>query len=383
VLLNLSFSTSIYALGEETIPAGEQADIDTSPNYVNNTMMEHAKVKDNSYHRGFHTKAHACSVATLKVNPDLPEIYKVGIFADSSPNEYKAWIRYSNGEPGLLNDNRSGPKGFAIKLLGVEGAKALPAEIEPDGQTQDFLLADDPTFQLKAAHDFTTTGVNNVNSLLAAPAFLVANTPQVNPLTKNYWSATPYSFGSGSAVKYKIEPCATNSTDGGFLNFNKLRSALYSALNTQEQCFNFLVQFQENATDQPIEDPTIEWTTEFHSLATIVIPQQGFNNNEQNEFCEKLAFNPWHSLEVHRPLGGINRLRKDVYKKASDKRRVANGFPIEEPSVTTTTDLEAFWDQAIAPIDPPSTSNCATAFAPLFIFSALGGFLRRRKVTKS
>jgi hypothetical protein len=27
----------------------------------------------------------------------------------------------------------------------------------------------------------------------------------------------------------------------------------------------------------------------------------------------RLAFNPWHALAEHRPMGGINRLRKAVY----------------------------------------------------------------------
>jgi hypothetical protein len=70
-------------------------------------------------------------------------------------------------------------------------------------------------------------------------------------------------------------------------------------------------------------------------------------------------------------------MRLDVYKNASDKRRLANGFPIEEPSATSITEMEAYWDQATAPVDPP-TVGCATAFAPLMLFSFLGGLIRRR-----
>lgn len=31
------------------------------------------------------------------------------------------------------------------------------------------------------------------------------------------------------------------------------------------------------------------------------------------EACEEMAFTPWHALTAHQPLGGINRLRRQVY----------------------------------------------------------------------
>jgi hypothetical protein len=42
---------------------------------------------------------------------------------------------------------------------------------------------------------------------------------------------------------------------------------------------------------------------------------------------EDLFFSPWNSLTVHRPLGGINRLRKKVYEKGSRLRDAADGSP--------------------------------------------------------
>ena len=30
--------------------------------------------------------------------------------------------------------------------------------------------------------------------------------------------------------------------------------------------------------------------------------------------CESIAFNPWHALPAHRPLGNMNRARKEIYR---------------------------------------------------------------------
>jgi hypothetical protein len=48
--------------------------------------------------------------------------------------------------------------------------------------------------------------------------------------------------------------------------------------------------------------------------------------------AENLAFNLWHSLPEHRPLGSINRSRPVIYELISDFRRKTNGVPTEEPT---------------------------------------------------
>jgi hypothetical protein len=46
---------------------------------------------------------------------------------------------------------------------------------------------------------------------------------------------------------------------------------------------------------------------------------------------EKLSFNPWHCLAVHRPLGNIMRARFQAYKASTDFRHSANGREMVEP----------------------------------------------------
>ena len=41
---------------------------------------------------------------------------------------------------------------------------------------------------------------------------------------------------------------------------------------------------------------------------------------ELEKRCEAMSFTPWHALKEHRPLGGINRLRKAVYSASFTER---------------------------------------------------------------
>jgi hypothetical protein len=84
-----------------------------------------------------------------------------------------------------------------------------------------------------------------------------------------------------------------------------------------------MVQFQRDAHSMPIEDASVIWEEDespFRKLATIRISQQDFRSRESMAQCENLQFNPWQSLEAHKPLGGINRVRREVYASSADFR---------------------------------------------------------------
>jgi hypothetical protein len=36
--------------------------------------------------------------------------------------------------------------------------------------------------------------------------------------------------------------------------------------------------------------------------------------------AEKIAFNPWNTLQEHQPLGGMNRARKHIYTELAKLR---------------------------------------------------------------
>ena len=85
-----------------------------------------------------------------------------------------------------------------------------------------------------------------------------------------------------------------------------------------------------------IQDPGVAWRERdapFKKVATLEIFQQTFDTPGQQEFGENLSFNPWRCLPEHRPLGGINRARRQVYRALSSFRHDRNAAPHEEPAL--------------------------------------------------
>jgi hypothetical protein len=45
-----------------------------------------------------------------------------------------------------------------------------------------------------------------------------------------------------------------------------------------------------------------------------------------------MRFSVWTGLAAHRPLGNINRARRDTYRHSADYRASTNRCPIHEPA---------------------------------------------------
>src|SRR4029450_2956005 len=88
--------------------------------------------------------------------------------------------------------------------------------------------------------------------------------------------------------------------------------------------FDLPVQFHVDENRTPIEDATVEWTQDrspWQAVAQIRIPRQAIDDAARSARCEQMAFNPWHARPEHRPLGGMNRARKEIYRAISEFRR--------------------------------------------------------------
>jgi hypothetical protein len=142
--------------------------------------------------------------------------------------------------------------------------------------------------------------------------------------------------GSGLAVKYKVENCVLREDpipDPAGCDY--LREAMERRPAEGDHCLWFSLQKQGDPEDFPIEDTLEAWDEEESPstrVARITIPKQSFGSPAQLEFCENLSFNPWHGLEAHRPLGGINRARRDEMKAISDLRLKQRGVERVEPA---------------------------------------------------
>ncbi|MCC6574853.1 MAG: catalase family protein [Planctomycetes bacterium] len=341
------------ALGEETVPPDEAAMI---ARLVEQNLAL-LNVDERPVRRGQHPKHHGCVRAEFIVEPDLPAEFRHGLFA--SPRRYDALIRFSNGES--RDDRRADAHGMAIKLFDVPGEKLLG-----EGTTHDFILLDHPIFFIRNVEDY----VGLFDALLAARrsilpklAFflprliaeighvyvtylrkkpheldILLDTVGKKPKTplQEYWSTTPYLLGP-QVVRWSARPAMPLPTLPQMTKSpDLLRHALAAQLDAGEVSFDFMAQVQSDAEKMPIEDPTIRWDEKLsppRKVATLRLPKQRPDGVPLMEFCEHLSFNPWRCLPEHRPLGGINRARKDIYDKVSRKRHELNGVPVGEPSL--------------------------------------------------
>lgn len=301
--------------------------------------------------RDAHPKPHGIVHAEFSVEPNLPENLRVGVFKEVKT--FPCWIRFSNsgGTGGIHPDKNPDVRGMGIKLIGVEGEKILPED--KDAVTQDFLVASYPVFVVKNAIDFSVLaaglGKSDYLKLLAfylnpfhlrlRELMLLIKSQQkcANVLGQRYWSMVPSKLGDGQAVKYSAIPRSkVDNTMPKTPSDNFLRDRLRAHLADQEAIFDFCVQLQKNPQTMPVEDARIEWKeseSPFIKVATIRIPPQKFESEEQERFGENLSYTPWHSLPEHHPLGGINRARRVVYDAISGFRHRLNGIERREPKV--------------------------------------------------
>jgi hypothetical protein len=99
------------------------------------------------------------------------------------------------------------------------------------------------------------------------------------------------------------------------------------------------VQLCRDLEKQPIEDPAVEWNQEdapFQTVATLnAAAQDSWAPDEVQAVDEGMRFSPWVGLAAHRPLGNINRARKQTYEHSAEFRARFNGCPIHEPGPGT------------------------------------------------
>lgn len=339
----------------ETVPAGEEQAIRTIVSLALAALQKRYDAREPLVRRDAHAKAHGCVKATFRVASDLPAELRVGL-ASRSGQEFKAWVRFSNGsfEPG--SDAGMDGRGMALKIMG-------PPSSESADMTHDVLMINHPVFFSPDANDyldFVTAGAligegdglkkYFVPSLNPARwrvsqgliAYRIASQKISSPLSTQYFSMVPFLFGSGRAVKYSARPCVSvtrpseSSVDRIAGDF--LKTAMQQELRSGPACFEFMVQEQRGT--MPIEDATVEWSqreSPYRPIGTITILRQEFDTAERTAFCENTAFNPWNAPAMHKPLGGVNRIRKVLYEEISRYRHNRN-------SVTTPDPLEA-WDR--------------------------------------
>ncbi|MEQ1875110.1 MAG: catalase [Bdellovibrionia bacterium] len=357
VVLSLFANPAAQALGlgEEAVPDNEAAAVERA-NKTTEKFLEEMYAGGNA-RRGVHPISHGCVKAIVKVKKanEMPDWAAKGIFKPEA--EYKAWIRFSNASSRPKPDKNGDSRGFAIKILNVEGERMLP---DDKGRNQDFMMNSFPVFFARSAWDYA----DFIDSFLLKGSFLPYLFPKfydyrtwrlrelqvlrgiggvrINSLfNATFYSITPFRNGPDQRLATKhavtrcdgVKPVEFDDSDERYLT-----KALRKDLDEKDQCFTMGLQKQVDAEKMPVEDPTVLWDenlSRFYPVATISIPKElnkGYDSAEQKAFCENLTFNPWQGIQDHRPIGGINRLRLSNYVLSNRVRHRLNQAEIKEPA---------------------------------------------------
>lgn len=330
---------------DEQIPPGEAAMTQDIIQTAVRIVDQHRE--STRYLRDAHAKAHGCVKAEVQVLPDLAAELRQGVFSEPGKT-WQATVRLSNGNAYPQFDSIRDARGMAIKLLDVPG-KPLLAD-QANRHEQDFVMFSHPNFFVSDVAEYRQNVAAQADGK-SVMAFFPGWDPRTwqvrhlfialatlspapdSPTQTTYFSVSPYKFG-GANAKFRVMPdpgsCPAYvlpKQNQDLPNF--LRSALNQQLSTDRvpACFVLQIQRQDANTYMPIEDTSIEWRESdapFETVAKINVPAQDFDTPALNLQCDNQSFNPWFGLEAHRPIGGINRLRKAVYEAISDYRHSRN-----------------------------------------------------------
>jgi hypothetical protein len=305
------------ALARETISPDEQSI--TADFIAFMKAASAARHPSGTIRRFNQARASGCVEAEFTVVTGLADTLKVGLF--QQPRSYSAWIRFANATS--ATDRDKDVRGMSIKVRGVHGENLTPGT-----DVQDFILNSHPVMMVPGPREFLELlraveagGWRRAAYFLTHPgaariAFASRQRPSSH-LDISYWSTTPYLFGDGRAVKYIVRPVVRPRPRQPVLSDTYLRDELRSRLSTEDVAFDFCVQFQTDARSMPIEDASREWSerdSPYVRVAEVRIPRQSIDLPGREQTCERTSFNPWHALAVHRPLGGMNRVRRPIYE---------------------------------------------------------------------
>jgi len=311
--------------------------------------------------RSVHAKAHGLLHGQIHILEGLRAVLAQGAFA--TPGTLPIVMRFSTNPGDILDDKISTPRGLAIKIIGVEGERLPGGE---GAVTQDFVMqnakaftAPDPKAFLKTLKLLAKTTDKAPGMKKALSAVLrgietaveavggesgtlksLGGHPLTHILGETFNTVVPVLYGPYYA-KISVVPVSANLTE---LTDQKidlddkpdgLREAVQSFFAHNDAVWEVRVQLATDLEKMPIEDASVQWDEDlspFVTVARIEVPRQGSWTPERKQSIDEgMSFSPWHGLAAHRPLGGVNRVRKPAYEHSAGFRSRHNGCPMHEP----------------------------------------------------
>ncbi|WP_317440955.1 LodA/GoxA family CTQ-dependent oxidase [Streptomyces collinus] len=295
-------------------------------------------------------KFHGVARGALTVDPALPPDLCIGFLRSArEQGGLTAWVRFSSDVLPDRPDLRR-TAGVGIKLFGVPGPKMLERESRAD--TQDLILQNHDVFFVDTARDMCEFERNPVAYRRDHPVtdriLREMRKPEESVLTATYWGVLPYAFGPDRYVKYKLVPagCAPGDPHATPPDENPsfVRADLHHRLAAGEAAFDLLLQFRTDPDGMPLDRATVRWDESLSApvkVARLTLPPQDVTARGQETYGDNLAWNPWHGLPEHQPVGSLGEARKVVYAASATRRRDANGVPAVEPGPARPASTEA------------------------------------------
>lgn len=336
----IGFRDSHLELGEEEVPPHEDELIRRTVELLVRRHRRDYPPGVRPMPRDFHAKAQGCFRAEFELAGDLPAEVRYGVFAAPGGTRFDAVVRFSNASRDQGPDRTPNQHGMAIKLI-----------VGPDGLHQDFLLSDFPVnFIQDVEQSYYFYRADAADRPLA---YFVRNpykfaltligstfTPVRDVFDLRYFSQTPYRLGPTRACKYMAKPVPPPllpppPPEVG-IGADFLRDRMEARVQWAEEggyrvCFDFYVQPQRHPVLQPVEDACFEWREEDAApirvgritlLPSVDVP---FTTRAARWHAELLAFNPDNAHPDLSPIGGLNRIRRAVYRHFAQMRFEANG----------------------------------------------------------
>jgi len=311
--------------------------------------------------RDAHAKSNGLLKGELTIHADLPAHLRQGVFAQ--PRTYQVVARLSSAPSDIHSDEIPAARGFALKILGVDGERLTPAI---GGGNQDFLMVNFPalafgtiakykrmltlleanshapdTFQRLVAG--TAHGAKQLlEGLGGTPGATLDGLARDNhhPLGETYHTQAAIRFGAHVA-KLSLHPSSASvrgltgqAVDN--VQYASMRDVISGHFADQGAEYTLSAQLCTDLARMPVEDAAIAWPEELsphRPVATLrFAPQSTAHPARQVYGDDVLSFNPWNGVAAHRPLGGIMRIRRLAYERSTAFRHAMNAQPRIEPA---------------------------------------------------
>ncbi len=323
--------------------------------------------------RDEHAKGYGLARGEVEILDGVPAEYAQGIYA--RPGRHEAMVRFSNGSHQTGADALLGNVcGLGLKLFGIDGPTLL--EDEPDSHTFDYAMMNYPIFFANTVehyvfihelvlfagpppcdettemararshqflHDFLT-GMGKLPPERWAwdelGAFLaLARVKPENLLLSTYWTMGAVRHGAYIA-KVRLAPVQEYADRVVWRVFDPanapdiFRPGLVAELRERPFEFDIQVQLCVDLEHMPVEDLTVAWSetlSPFVTVAKLRLPLQDIEGDDNFEKMDATSMTPWRCTEDHRPLGNIQRARKEAYRQSSLLRHQLNQQVRKEP----------------------------------------------------